>query len=120
MKKYHPLILLLIIPVLSFTSCYTDPDPGVGKVTVLDQHDFRVPGAEVTFSQAGQNNTGIVLYTTYSDNNGEASYTYVYPPNEMALPVIADVDVTKDNLSGTGIVRIDPGKTAAITVHLYP
>ncbi|MBE2246768.1 MAG: hypothetical protein IAE67_05885 [Candidatus Competibacteraceae bacterium] len=113
------LFTLLIGSIFSFSSCYQDPDYGVGIVTVLDANDFRVASAEVVLSQPGQNGQGIILVQGYTDPNGEFKYTHEPPQTDLATEVILNVSVQKDNAIGAGIIRIKPNEVATVTVRIY-
>lgn len=110
--------LLVISGVFSLTSCYQNPDYGVGIVIVLDANDFRVPSAKVTLSQPGDG-SGIILVEGYTDSNGEFKYTHVPPQTGMAVEVILNVNVVKDNAIGAGIIRIKPGEVSEATIRIY-
>ncbi|MCZ2442214.1 MAG: hypothetical protein LC101_00300 [Flavobacteriales bacterium] len=112
-------IAVLIGIVSSFSSCYQDPDYGVGIVTVLDANDFRVASAEVVLSQPGQNGAGIILVQGYTDLNGEFKYTHEPPQTQLATEVILNVSVKKDNAIGAGIIRIKPNEVTNVTVRIY-
>lgn len=117
MKKLF-VAFLIVSSVFSLTSCYQDPDYGVGIVTVLDANDFRVPSAQVTLSQPG-NGAGIIFVEGYTDSNGEFKYTHVPPQTDLAVEVILNVNVKKDNAIGAGIIRIKPDELSEVTVRIY-
>jgi hypothetical protein len=117
MKKLF-VTFLMITGVFSLSSCYQNPDYGVGIITVLDANDFRVPSAHVTLSQPG-NGAGIIYAEGYTDSNGEFKYTHVPPQTGMAVEVILNVNVVKDNAIGAGIIRIKPDELSEVTVRIY-
>jgi hypothetical protein len=117
MKKLF-VTFLMITGVLSLSSCYQNPDYGVGIITVLDANDFRVPSAHVTLSQPG-NGAGIIYAEGYTDSNGEFKYTHVPPQTGLAVEVILNVNVVKDNAIGAGIIRIKPDEISEVTIRIY-
>lgn len=112
-------ILLLVITVSAMSSCYQDPEPGTGVVTVIDENDFRVPSATVTLSQPGQLGTGFIVNEGLTNMNGEYSYTHVDPAVDMGLEVILNISATFGTAVGQGIIRIKPNETSHETVKIY-
>jgi len=107
-------ILIFILTISIFTSCYTPPEPGIGIVTVLDTNDFRVPSASVKLSK------GTILVEGYTDSNGEFSYTHQPNPElYQTHDVILDVNVQKGNLIGYGIIEIRVGEINERTIRIY-
>lgn len=117
MKKIF-VIFLILSGVLPLSSCYQNPDYGVGIITVLDANDFRVPSAQVTLSQPG-NGAGIIFAEGYTDSNGEFKYTHIPPQTGLAVEVILNVNVVKDTAIGAGIIRIKPDEVSEVTVRIY-
>ena len=113
MKKYL-LFVLIAVGAGALTSCYKDPDPGTGKVIVIDVNDFRVPSADVKLSQPGQLGTGYIVNEGLTDQNGEYSYTHT-----PALEVILNISATFGAATGQGIIRIKPNETSTETVKIY-
>src|SRR5688572_13309299 len=114
MKKYF-LILLIAAGVGASYSCYGDPEPGTGIVTVRDSNDLLVPSAVVQLSQPGQLGTGYIVVEGLTDMQGRYSYTH-----EPALEVILDISASNGPSSGQGIIRIKPNETTEETVKIYP
>ena len=113
MKKLF-LFLSILVLAGAFSSCYQPPSPGTGKVTVVDQNDFRVPSATVKLSQPGQLGTGYIINEGLTNMSGEYSYTH-----EPALEVILDISATYGTAVGQGIIRIKPNETSTETVKIY-
>lgn len=118
MKKYFYLFFLAV-GIVSFSSCYSDPDPGVGNVIVLDANDFRVPAAYVKLSQPGQSGAGIIINEGFTGPDGMYSYTFVFPDNDLALEAILNIYAESNGKVGSGLIRIKPGETATETVHIF-
>lgn len=112
-------IFLVSIAIVSFGSCYTNPDPGTGVIIVLDANDFRVPAAYVRLSQPGQTGAGIIINEGFTGNDGEYAYSHTDPENGMALEVILNIYAEKDGKVGQGIIRIKPEETSTETVHIF-
>ena len=113
MKKYV-LIIIGVLGICTFSSCYQEPGPGTGKVRVVDASDFLVPSATVKLSQPGQLGTGYIVFEGLTNMSGEISYTH-----EPALEVILNISATSGALVGQGIIRIKPDETSTETVKIY-
>lgn len=97
----------LILTATMATSCKKDKTT-YGTVTVQTTSGKLVSGAKVLLSAAAV--AGEKTYEGVTDGSGEAEF-------EIALPGIWDVTVTKDSLSGTGVLRLDePGKSDNTTI----
>lgn len=113
MKRIFLIITLIIV---TLSSCYTPPDPGIGIVRVLD-NGYRVPSAYIKLTQPGQTGTGNLLIEGWSDWNGEFTYTHQpHPELYQTHDVIFNVYVQKDGKTGTGIleVRVNEVNTSVI------
>jgi hypothetical protein len=95
--------VLLTLPLLN--SCYKEPDPGLGRVIVIDANKTRVPNATVKLSQ------GQIKETFVSDYKGEVEYT-------SELEVILNVDVKRNAATGSGILRVKPGEVNTTVVQI--
>jgi hypothetical protein len=113
MKKII-LFFVIAVGVGASYSCYGDPQPGTGKVIVIDVNDFRVPSATVKLAQPGQLGTGFIVNEGFTNAQGEYSYTH-----EPALEVILDISATFGTATGQGIIRIKPDETSVETVKVY-
>ena len=103
-------IALILLTLTMITSCKKDKVTH-GTVTVKNEAGTAVSGAKVLLSAnsvAGQKS-----YTGTSDASGTAKF-------DVPLPAIWDVTVTKDTLTGQGVLRLDePGKSDAVTITLH-
>ncbi len=102
-------ILSLFIIFTMITSCKKDKVTH-GTVTVKNVVGVAVSGAKVVLSATSVG--GVKSYTGTSDASGVAKF-------DVPLPGIWDVAVTKDTLTGQGVLRLDePGKKDEITIVL--
>ncbi len=102
-------VILLLLTATMWTSCKKDKVTH-GKVTAVTEAHVPVGGATVHLAAPSAN--GQLSYTGTTDGTGLASF-------DVPLPGIWDVTITKDTLTGTGVLRLDePGKSDAITVIL--
>lgn len=118
MKKLFG-VLLISSAVLGLSSCYQNPDYGVGIIVVKDANQFRVPAAEITLSQPGQTGAGIPFQVGYTDQNGEYSYKHIDPNTDLAVEVILNIAAKKGNKIGQGVIRIKPGEVETEDVIIY-
>lgn len=97
--------LLLLFIAFGTSSCNKDKTTH-GKITVRDSAGDAVEGATVVLSAPNAQ----VTYTGTTDGSGFVQF-------DVKLPAIFDVNVTKDLLTGSSILRLDePGKTSEITI----
>lgn len=101
------LVILLFVAVSTVTSCKKDKTTH-GKVTVTNESHTPIAGAKVFLSAPSA--AGQKTYTGTTESSGAASF-------DIPLPGIWDITVTKDALTGTGVLRLDePGKKDEVTV----
>jgi len=105
MKKIFHILFLVTLSV-SWSSCYKEPKPGIGRVIVIDDKKFRVPNAQVKLSN------GNINETLMTDVNGECKY-------ENKLEVILNVNVKRGTKIGSGILRVKPGQTNTSVITIY-
>lgn len=107
-------MLLPIISLFWFTSCYQTPEIGTAKITILNSAGYREPGATVHLY--GPTGSYIDVWGI-TDLNGEFFYEH-----DKNLAVVLNVHA--ENTSGTswsdGIIRIEPDMNEVESYTLYP
>ena len=100
-------VCFLLFTATVVTSCKKDKKT-YGTVTVKNASGTLISAAKVLLAAPSAN--GQKSSTGSTDGSGVAKF-------ELPLPAIWDVTVTKDSLSGTGVLRLDePGKHDDIVV----
>lgn len=114
MKKITSFTLAAFVLTL-LSSCYTRPSAGIVKVIVLDQNDFRVPGAQLHFYQ---DSPSIIMYNAMTDNNGEYLQQHTDEETGQALEVWLKVTATYGTSTSTANAHFIPGQTTVTEIHL--
>ena len=111
LKKHNIFFLFLsigIIASLLFTSCKKDRSMDAIIIVKLKSSTLHgVAGAHVLLRQ------GDITASGYTDANGEYRHTF-------ELPILLNVEVTKDTLKGVGSIGLgDPGTDVTKTIYIY-
>jgi hypothetical protein len=117
-------LLVSIFTIAVFSGCKKDPDT-IATVIVLNDAGMVVPGATVRlFSNPSENPPppNELRFDTTAVTNGTGKVTFnfteFYKKGQAGFAVL-DIEVTKGNLFGSGIIKIEEKATTeeAITIE---
>ncbi len=114
--------LFTLAGAFTIVSCRKKKDT-IAIINVLDTSNQPVSGARVILygqSTLSSQQANVVLYdTVFTNSNGEAVFNFndVYQLGQAGVAVL-DIDVTKGNLTGKGIIKIEEETTSRETVFV--
>ena len=126
MKK-HILITtsltLFLVSLVVFSSCRTKGDT-IARITVRDNANMLVPNARVILFGAS---TTVPIQpvvrrdTAFTNSTGVAVFNYndIYQLGQAGFAVL-DIIVSKDNMTGSGIIKVEEEKENTQTVFIQP
>jgi hypothetical protein len=103
------------------TGCRKKKDT-IANVYVYDSNNASVSGASVRLYGTSTTNPGkppVIDYSTTTDASGLASFNLndMYQLGQSGVAVL-NIAVTKETLSGTGIIKCDQEKTSEVAVFI--
>lgn len=105
-------ILIIAFIAFSYSSCKKDQScDGVVTVVSTSQSNAPIAGASVRLWANIVNKPGQVEASGVTDGSGKAYFNF-------KLQAIFNVDVTSGTNTGSGILKLEPGKKAEVTVEL--
>jgi hypothetical protein len=107
-------IAIVAIGILGSYSCYQDPGPGTGRITVVDINDFKVPAATVKLSQVGS----FIIDEGLTNQDGMYEYTHQDFQVDFGTEVGLNVSATEGGRTGVSYIRIKPEETTSITIRI--
>lgn len=126
MKK-HILITtsltLLLASLVVFSSCRTKGDT-IARITVRDPANMLVPNARVILFGASTTDPiqpVVRRDTAFTNSTGVAVFNYndIYQLGQAGFAVL-DIIVIKDNMTGSGIIKVEEEKENTQTVFIQP
>jgi hypothetical protein len=126
MKK-HILITtsltLFLVSLVVFSSCRTKGDT-IARITVRDNANMLVPNARVIlFGSSTTDPIQPVVRrdTAFTNSTGVAVFNYndIYQLGQAGFAVL-DIIVSKDNMTGSGIIKVEEEKENTQTVFIQP
>ena len=126
MKK-HILITtsltLFLVSLVVFSSCRTKGDT-IARITVRDNANLLVPNARVIlFGSSTTDPIQPVVRrdTAFTNSTGVAVFNYndIYQLGQAGFAVL-DIIVSKDNMTGSGIIKVEEEKENTQTVFIQP
>ena len=120
MKKSLLLVLFALIASFSMDSC-KKPQDTVAIITIVDANAAPVAGALVRlvgYDSMGNEGTRIDVEAT-SDASGKATFNFndLYKRGSAGFAVL-EIEVSKDAMIGTGIIKVEEEKTNETTVTI--
>lgn len=121
LNKIYIVAGLSVFTLTAFVGCRKKEDT-IAKVYVRDAGNQAVAGAQVViYGQSTTNQpSNVTLFdTTTSNSAGEAVFNFndVYQLGQAGVAVL-NIDVTKDALSGQGIIKVEQETTSEETVFV--
>lgn len=124
MRKTHTIGALLFgATALGLLGCY-EVEETIANVTVLNELGNPVQGAEVRLYAFGSVDTDFIgepRFDTTGVTNAAGMVTFnfseFYVAGQAGFAVL-DIDATKGNLNGTGLIKIEEMQTNEATVYL--
>jgi hypothetical protein len=126
MKK-HILITtsltLFLASLVVFSSCRTKGDT-IARITVRDTASMLVPNARVILygtSTTDPIQPVVRRDTAFTNSSGVAVFNYndIYQLGQAGFAVL-DIIVRKDNMTGSGIIKVEEEKENTQTVFIQP
>jgi hypothetical protein len=126
MKK-HILITtsltLFLASLVVFSSCRTKGDT-IARITVRDTANMLVPNARVILFGASTTDPiqpVVRRDTAFTNSTGVAVFNYndIYQLGQAGFAVL-DITVRKDNMTGSGIIKVEEEKENTQTVFIQP
>jgi hypothetical protein len=126
MKK-HTLITtrltLFLASLVVFSSCRTKGDT-IARITVRDTANMLVPNARVILFGASTTDPiqpVVRRDTAFTNSTGVAVFNYndIYQLGQAGFAVL-DITVRKDNMTGSGIIKVEEEKENTQTVFIQP
>lgn len=100
------LFIMVLGGAFSLQSCYKEPKKGNARIIVIDEHQLRVPYANVRLYGGDVNLMG------NTDYDGSAMFSNL-------LEVVLTVEAKKAAKQGSGIARIKPDQTITEVITIY-
>jgi len=119
LKKRYIVIFVLSFGVV-LSSCFK-VEPTVASITVVNEQNVPVPGAEVRLFNLGNPPGGDPKFDTtqFTNGSGVASFDFseCYEAGQSGFAVL-NVDVSKGTLMGNGIINIEEQTTTSETIEV--
>lgn len=116
-------LLFFFASVVVFSACRKKEDT-IARITVKDSAAMPVPNARVILygtSTKAPIEPVVRRDTAFTNSSGVATFNYndIYQLGQAGFAVL-DIVVTKDNMSGSGIIKIEEEKENTQTVFIQP
>ena len=121
MNRFIALSVVALLCMATFVGCRKKEDT-IAEVTVRDSSNQAVAGARVViYGQSTTNQpANVVLYdTTMTNSAGVATFNFndEYQLGQAGVAVL-NIDVQKDALTGTGIIKVEQEVVSSETVFV--
>lgn len=116
-------VTLFLASIVVFSSCRKKGDT-IARITVRDASSMLVSDARVILygtSTTDPIQPVVRRDTAYTNSTGVATFNYndIYQLGQAGFAVL-DIVVTKDNLSGSSIIKVEEEKENTQTVFIQP
>lgn len=116
-------VTLFLASIVAFSSCRKKGDT-IARITVRDTSSMLVSDARVILygtSTTDPIQPVVRRDTAYTNSTGVATFNYndIYQLGQAGFAVL-DIVVTKDNLSGSSIIKVEEEKENTQTVFIQP
>lgn len=116
-------VTLFLASIAVFSSCRTKGDT-IARITVRDTASMLVPNARVILygtSTTEPIQPVVRRDTAFTNSSGVAIFNYndIYQLGQAGFAVL-DIIVTKNDLSGSGIIKVEEEKENTQTVFIQP
>lgn len=116
-------VTLFLASIVVFSSCRKKGET-IARITVRDTSSMLVPDARVILygtSTTDPIQPVVRRDTSYTNSTGVATFNYndIYQLGQAGFAVL-DIVVTKDNLSGSSIIKVEEEKENTQTVFIQP